>query len=135
MRHVNTMRSATVVGFCVAAGAWLVQAEGQKIDTKNLLVGSSAFLDYRSLKPGTFRKITVADLPKPYATESSRNNARIVARPADAWPQAPAGFKVDLFASGLHEDIGDPPGFILLFGSKRWAKHREPPCMQVRWKN
>ncbi|OLB62485.1 MAG: sorbosone dehydrogenase, partial [Acidobacteria bacterium 13_2_20CM_2_66_4] len=43
----------------------------------------------------------VADLPQPFATESARNNARIVPRPADAWPQAPAGFKVELYASEL----------------------------------
>ena len=86
------------------AGALLVDAAAgtdDKIDTKHLLVGQSAFLDYRTLKPGVFRKITAADLPQPFATESARNNARIVPRPADAWPQAPAGFKVDLYASAL----------------------------------
>jgi glucose/arabinose dehydrogenase len=72
-----------------------------KVDAKQLLVGPAAFLDYRTLRSGTFRKITVADLPEPYATESARNNARIIPRPEGAWPQAPAGFKVDLYATGL----------------------------------
>jgi glucose/arabinose dehydrogenase len=72
-----------------------------KIDTKNLLVGQAAFVDYRSMTPGTFRKITVADLPEPFATPSAGNGPHLTPRPADAWPQAPAGFKVDLYATGL----------------------------------
>ncbi len=59
------------------------------------------FTDFRYEKPGTVRKITVADLPKPFATESARNGAEVVPRPADAWPVALPGFKVELFASGL----------------------------------
>src|SRR5207237_2576839 len=73
----------------------------EKVDQKNLLTGQAAFVDYKTMKKGAFRKITVADLPQPFATESARNNARLVPRPADAWPQAPAGFKVEQFASGL----------------------------------
>ena len=41
------------------------------------------------------------DLPQPFATESARNGAYLVARPKDAWPVAPAGFKVELYAAGL----------------------------------
>jgi glucose/arabinose dehydrogenase len=59
------------------------------------------FTDFRYEKPGTTRKITVNDLPQPYATQSSNNGAELVARPADAWPVAPAGFKVEMFAAGL----------------------------------
>ena len=60
------------------------------------------FTDFRYEKPGTFRKITVADLPAPFATESSRNNAQVVDRPHDAWPKALPGFKVDLYATNLN---------------------------------
>jgi glucose/arabinose dehydrogenase len=59
------------------------------------------FIDFRYEKPGTTHKITVADLPKPYATESAENSPKVVSRPANAWPVAPAGFKVELFAAGL----------------------------------
>ena len=59
------------------------------------------FTDFRYEKPGTIRKITVKDLPAPFATESAQNGAEVVARPQNAWPVAPAGFKVELFASGL----------------------------------
>jgi glucose/arabinose dehydrogenase len=59
------------------------------------------FTDFRYEKPGTTRKITVNDLPQPFATESAQNGAQVVSRPQNAWPVAPAGFKVELFASGL----------------------------------
>jgi glucose/arabinose dehydrogenase len=59
------------------------------------------FTDYRFEKPGKVRKITLRDLPAPYATKSSGNGPELVARPAKAWPQAPAGFKVELYAAGL----------------------------------
>lgn len=98
MRVTRLMAAA---GLCLVGGTWIVSAGADKVDKAHLLTGQAAFVDYRSMKAGTFRKITVADLPQPYATESVRNNARLVPRPADAWPQAPAGFKVELFASEL----------------------------------
>lgn len=61
----------------------------------------SVFTDYREQKPGAVHKITAADLPSPESTESADNPPRIVPRPRDAWPQAPAGFKVELYAGGL----------------------------------
>jgi len=61
------------------------------------------FTDYRYESPGTTRKITAADLPAPYSTKSADNGPDIVGRPANAWPQAPAGFKVELYAAGLDE--------------------------------
>ncbi|MGA6981892.1 MAG: c-type cytochrome [Candidatus Sulfotelmatobacter sp.] len=59
------------------------------------------FTDFRSEKPGTSRKITVNDLPQPYSTKSAENGPKLVARPENVWPIAPAGFKVELYASGL----------------------------------
>ena len=61
------------------------------------------FTDFRSEKPGAMHKITAKDLPAPYATSSALNWPRTVDRPKGAWPQAPAGFKVELFATGLDE--------------------------------
>jgi glucose/arabinose dehydrogenase len=66
------------------------------------LTGQSSFNDYTQESPGVRRKLTVQDLPKPYTTESARNNPRMVKRPDDAWPKCPAGFKVDLYASKLN---------------------------------
>jgi len=59
------------------------------------------FADFRYEEPGTTRKITVNDLPQPYATKSAENGADVVARPANVWPIAPAGFKVEQYATGL----------------------------------
>jgi glucose/arabinose dehydrogenase len=59
------------------------------------------FTDFRFETPGTMRKITVNDLPQPYATQSADNAANLVPRPDNAWPVAPAGFKVELYATGL----------------------------------
>ena len=86
------------------------------------------FTDFRYETPGTTRKITVADLPKPFETESAGNGPQLVARPDGAWPKALPGFKVDLYAANLHNPRlirtapnGDNfvaesgPGRILLF--------------------
>jgi len=59
------------------------------------------FTDYRFEKPGTFRKITLQDLPEPFASKSSNNGPRLVPRPQNAWPIVPAGFKVEQYASDL----------------------------------
>jgi glucose/arabinose dehydrogenase len=63
--------------------------------------GNGPFIDFREEKPGAVRKITVQDLPKPYATESASNGPHIVPRPANMWPQTLPGFKVDVFASDV----------------------------------
>ncbi len=62
---------------------------------------NAPFTDFRYEKPGTTRKITVKDLPLPFATKSAENGADVVARPDNAWPVAPEGFKVELYAAGL----------------------------------
>jgi glucose/arabinose dehydrogenase len=67
-----------------------------------LLLGTDAFRDYRSDGPGVRRHFTVADLPPPFATRSARNFPSVVDRPAGAWPIAPPGFTVDLFAEWLN---------------------------------
>jgi glucose/arabinose dehydrogenase len=59
------------------------------------------FADFRDEKPGTIHKITVSELPRPYATPGVDHGPQMVPRPANAWPQAPGGFKVQEFASGL----------------------------------
>lgn len=66
------------------------------------------FVDFRFEEPGKVRKVEVRDLPAPYATETSNNGPKLVARPDDAWPKAPAGFKVQQYATKL-----DNPRLIL----------------------
>ncbi len=67
--------------------------------SSKVLTGQAAFTGYQSQRPGTQRKITVADLPKPYATQSVDNGPDVVPRPANAWPQTLPGFKVQLYAA------------------------------------
>ncbi len=68
----------------------------------NVITGKAAFADYTQQKPGAFRKITLADLPEPFASESVDNGPAETARPSDAWPQTLPGFKVELYATGLN---------------------------------
>ena len=65
------------------------------------LTGQAAFTDAAHETPGVRRKVTAADLPAPAPSESIDNGAHVVDRPADVWPVAPKGFKVELYATGL----------------------------------
>ena len=70
------------------------------LQAQQVLTGQAAFTDWNQQKPGVRHKITLADLPQPKPEESVRNTAIIVPRPANAWPVAPPGFKVTLYAGG-----------------------------------
>jgi glucose/arabinose dehydrogenase/mono/diheme cytochrome c family protein len=61
------------------------------------------FTDFRYEEPGKTRKITLKDLPAPFASTSSGNGPKLVPRPEKAWPLVPAGFKVELYTSRLDE--------------------------------
>jgi glucose/arabinose dehydrogenase len=65
------------------------------------ITGQAAFTDYSQEKPGVRRKITVADLPQPFSTPNTDNGPDLVPKPDNAWPQAPKGFKVTLYTTGL----------------------------------
>jgi len=84
-----------------AALALLLFAQPAPPQQSAVITGPAAYTDYSGERPGIWRKLTPADLPAPYATKSAGNEADIIPRPANAWPQAPAGFKVEQFASGL----------------------------------
>src|SRR5205085_6027566 len=60
-----------------------------------------ASADWHQDAPGLRHKITLADLPAPYATESVDNGPRVVRPPAGAQPRVPPGFKIEQFASGF----------------------------------
>jgi glucose/arabinose dehydrogenase len=70
---------------------------------QKVLTGQDAFTDYTKEKPGVRRHLTVGDLPAPYATKGVDNGPDRVERPEGAWPQAPAGFKVDMYYTGLDQ--------------------------------
>ena len=84
----------------ILVSGWLVLVPGAQI-LNSQTQKPTTFSDYRTQAPGVVHKITVADLPEPYATKAVDNGPRLVPRPTDAWPKAPAGFKVELYAAGL----------------------------------
>jgi len=57
--------------------------------------------DWRSQSPGRSYSISPDQLPAPYSTSIAGNFPRVVPRPAEAKLSVPAGFKVELFASGF----------------------------------
>lgn len=83
----NTGVGIMVWGIVLASGAAIAFGE--------------VWADYKTERPGVKHHITVNDLPQPYASQSANNDAKLVARPDNAWPQAPKGFKVTQFAAGL----------------------------------
>src|ERR1700751_1655770 len=84
-----------LLALAVLCGSALTAAAQQP-----LLPGQAAFTDYAQQDPGVRHKITLADLPAPDPAEAVDNGPRVIPKPADAWPTAPAGFKVILFAGG-----------------------------------
>lgn len=82
---------------CLAAPAQNTPAAPQH----PVLTGQAAFTDALHESPGTRRHLTVADLPAPAPEQSVDNGPTLVPRPANAWPVAPKGFKVTLYADGL----------------------------------
>jgi hypothetical protein len=59
------------------------------------------YTDFRFEQPGKTRKITPQELPAPYASDTSNNGPKLLTRPDNAWPIAPAGFAVQLYATAL----------------------------------
>src|ERR1700761_4506028 len=89
------MRSPSTV--VLVAAAMLMAAA---LPAQQTLTGHAAFADWSQQQPGVRRKITLADLPQPNPAEAVNNTPHVIPRPADAWPIAPAGFKVTLYAGG-----------------------------------
>src|SRR2546428_5218167 len=77
-------------------------------ESGRLLTGKAAMGDWAADAPGVRRKIAVNDLPVPSSNVFAINRARVVDRPANAQPQVPPGFRIDLYASGFRD-----PRFLL----------------------
>jgi glucose/arabinose dehydrogenase len=96
--YVRALVSGKLPAASAAAPAAAAAATTSKLKDPS---PDAPFTDFRYESPGTTRKITVNDLPKPYASKSAENGPDMVARPENVWPVAPAGFKVELYAAGL----------------------------------
>jgi glucose/arabinose dehydrogenase len=64
------------------------------------LLGSTALA---ADKPGQVFNVSPNALPAPYATPATANSSKTIPRPANVVPEAPSGFTVSLFASGLFQ--------------------------------
>lgn len=69
--------------------------------SEELLTGEAANGDWTTDAPGVRRKITAADMPAPFATESVKNQPSKVSPLPGAMPQVPPGFQVVRFAEKL----------------------------------
>ncbi|WP_058187809.1 PQQ-dependent sugar dehydrogenase [Terracidiphilus gabretensis] len=93
MRHYRVL-SALATAAVVFTGSAIAQ-------NQTVLTGQAAFTDAQHESPGTRRHLTTADLPGPAPEQSVDNGPKVVPRANDAWPKAPAGFKVELYATDL----------------------------------
>jgi glucose/arabinose dehydrogenase len=85
----------------VTAACFLIATVFAEDNNKGVQTGQAAFTDAAHESPGIRRHLTAADLPKPAPDQSVDNGAPMVPRPANAWPKAPRGFKVELYATDL----------------------------------
>ena len=109
----------SAASFCSTNACGLSWSNGtpDKAVSHTTLTGADALGDWTTDAPGVRRKVTVADLPKPYETRSVDNGPHLVPRPDGAWPKVPAGFKVEEFITGLdnpREIVTAPNGDIFI---------------------
>ena len=77
------------------------ESEAKPAPQQSVLTGQQAFTDAAHEFPGIRRHLTAADLPAPAPEQSVDNGPTLVPRPGNAWPIAPKGFKVELYAADL----------------------------------
>ena len=83
---------------CIAISAVFADTNSHGAGAAN---NASATADWTQDGPGVRHKITLADLPPPFATKSANNGPRVVRRPAGAQLRVPDGFKIEEFAGGF----------------------------------
>src|ERR1700735_4519954 len=98
--EIRTMRLSTFAISETLATLVVATFLPSVLHAQQTITGQAAFAGYSQQKPGVRRKITVADLPEPKPSEYVDNGPPVVQRPEGAWPIAPAGFRVQLYAGG-----------------------------------
>ena len=102
IKTINTPKTSAASTAAASADANIGNGQGAMI--ANAPLPTPPFLDFRTEAPGKMHKITVADLPAPFATKSANNGPRLVPRPEGVWPKVPEGYKVTQYvSSGLEE--------------------------------
>lgn len=94
-------RSSILVVLATAVLAAVTRSDSVGQAPPKILTGQGALGDWTTDAPGVRRRITLADLPPPFATKSVNNQPRVVKRPGGAMPKVPAGFQVEEFLAGL----------------------------------
>lgn len=87
----------------IAASGALAAESAPAKGTTDVLTGAAAFTDWQASKPGVTRLIRPTDLPAPFVTKSASNAPGLSAMPADAKPDVPKGFAVEMVASGFEQ--------------------------------
>jgi glucose/arabinose dehydrogenase len=82
----------------VVVGTWSAR---RLYPGEDLTPKAKVSVDYRQQHPGKARLITRADLPASTPALTLADADRIVPRPPNAWPKAPPGFEVSVYADGL----------------------------------
>jgi len=100
-----TVAFVLVLGLFLVSRAQFAPPPGHPADPNAKPGNAAVFTDFKGEVPGKVHHITAADLPDPWNTKSSAVFSRPVPR-GDMWPQAPAGFKVDLYAESLKGEDG-----------------------------
>jgi len=70
--------ASRVLGPLLFSTLLMTAAPALLAQSTQVITGPAAFTDYSKEKPGTMRKVTVGDLPAPYATESVDNGPSVV---------------------------------------------------------
>ena len=92
-----------------AAAASLMLVLVASAHAQDVRTGDKAFGTWQDDAPGVGRRITAADLPPPSFADNDpeapdfENRAKVVAAPEGKMPDVPAGFAVQVFASGLNQ--------------------------------
>jgi glucose/arabinose dehydrogenase len=121
MKNRSAVHSVFCAIFIVSNLSVAARTQAATEDAK-LLSGKAAMGDWTSDAPGVRRKITVQDLPAPSSNVLAINPPHVVGRPADAQLQVPAGFKIELYASGFRDPrflLTAPNGDIFVTESRR----------------
>jgi glucose/arabinose dehydrogenase len=92
------LMACLAVGTILVASASLPAHGGGAVEAP---APRAPFTDFRFEAPGHSHLIRADQLPGPFATPSADNGPRIVARPPGLLPQAPPGFRVQRYATGL----------------------------------
>jgi hypothetical protein len=96
-----TMKSNRLVPAAVAVSSVLLLSTHALPQERAVLTGAAALGDWRDDRPGVRRRVTLRDLPVPFATPSARNSARLDPDWQGKMPLVPPGFSAALFASNL----------------------------------